>query len=494
MTKRMALRAAVFLLVLAVAFTGCCHVLGYWDNLDSPAMFEQFYDLPENSVDAVWIGSSSVTEYIVPPVIYQQSGITLYDLALGSLPFMASRFLMEECEKTQDPVLYLVDLRQLANGLSSVMADRVIDNLRLSKTKLDAADYMYTKLDAYGLSQKRPLLEILLPYVRYHSRWNDLSKEDFQPAEETELVQGNLSFAAVTPFEEAEIKSRFFAEPQPILPEQEEILNEFLDYCDGLRKTVVFTCTPSCVSENEFAKINYCKDLITRRGYKVWDLNECVDSIDLDYTADFKNESHVNIQGAEKVSCYVAQHLCEFYPFIDHRGDEKYQIWQNMYNKFYERKNEKELVAEKDFARYLSRVTALDPNQYTIFIAVKDTQGDMLTPAMIDQLKALGFEKADMLLEQAYHGFLGLLAGEKRYESISDNEKRLHYETVLEGQTIHMDSQTAHNGNLASICLGTNEYAKNTRGFNIVVIDRKDGEIVDSVAFDTNAEGIPCHR
>lgn len=493
--KNLVMRVGVFFLLFSCVAGITNTVLSFWDNVHSSAVMEQFYDLPKETVDAVWIGSSSVQEFIIPPVIYEESGISLYALTMGNLPFMSYRFMIEECEKTQDPDLYLVDLRQLGYGLNASYADRVVDNLRLSNNKMDAADYMYSILENVSGTPKRSRLEIVFPFIRYHTRWADLHKEDFKTDNDLGVIMGYLPASNVTAFDKEEVVSRLETEPKPILPEQQKILEDFLDYCDSFDKKVIFTCTPNCLDEDKFAEYNYCKDIIKTRGYEVWDLNEHVDEIGLDYSVDFRDPMHTNSVGAEKVSRFAARHLRDICPLTDHSGDDVYEAWVRMGSAFHELKAEQELRAESDFSSYLERLANLDPGKYTIFMAVKDIQGYQLTEEHTDKLMSLGFQDADILLEHTYHGFLGIRSADGyQYENISYDEKKLHFETVLSGQTVKMDSQTYNNGNMASIQLGIHDYAKNGRGFNIVVVDAEDGELVDSVCFDTHAEDLKCTR
>ena len=100
----------IFLALFAVSALRINTVLNYQDDVHSRAEFSQFYSLPSDILDAVWIGSSSVQEFAIAPVMYKENGIALYPMAFGNLPFNATRFLITEIEKTQDPEVYLVDI------------------------------------------------------------------------------------------------------------------------------------------------------------------------------------------------------------------------------------------------------------------------------------------------------------------------------------------------------------------------------------------------
>lgn len=129
----------IFLALFAVSALRINTVLNYQDDVHSRAEFSQFYSLPSDILDAVWIGSSSVQEFAIAPVMYKENGIALYPMAFGNLPFNATRFLITEIEKTQDPEVYLVDIRQLAyNCIWEESIRRVTDNMAWSDNKVKA--------------------------------------------------------------------------------------------------------------------------------------------------------------------------------------------------------------------------------------------------------------------------------------------------------------------------------------------------------------------
>ena len=93
----------IFLALFAVSALRINTVLNYQDDVHSRAEFSQFYSLPSDILDAVWIGSSSVQEFAIAPVMYKENGIALYPMAFGNLPFNATRFLLQKLKKLKIP-------------------------------------------------------------------------------------------------------------------------------------------------------------------------------------------------------------------------------------------------------------------------------------------------------------------------------------------------------------------------------------------------------
>lgn len=485
----------IFLALFAVSALRINTVLNYQDDVHSRAEFSQFYSLPSDILDAVWIGSSSVQEFAIAPVMYKENGIALYPMAFGNLPFNATRFLITEIEKTQDPEVYLVDIRQLAyNCIWEESIRRVTDNMAWSDNKVKAIQTMTSDWERYYNKNEIALNEFYFSFYKYHNRWNDLSEADF--VEDKNSFLGYFVKYGVSPFNYKEIKARFDAPEIPISEETQHYLSDFLNFCDALGKKVIFTCTPNCLSEDKFAMYNYAKRIITNRGYEMWDLNLEAESIGLDYSMDFIDPMHTNNCGAEKVSKYVADKLQQQFGFANHQGDNKYHVYEEMFEKYSRKSKEVRLSKTTNFDEYLFKLKEL--NGYTAILSVRDIQGYSLTQEQADLLKALGFDNADTLLEHEYHSFVGVIDGKtvvaQNIGNGDNGDGNTEYHGMLNDMNISVTSQTLHAGDKSSINVSGKEYSKNMRGFNIVVVDNTTGGVIDSVSFDTHVPEFTCTR
>lgn len=494
MKKNIIFRFGVFIALLGFLSYRCYQIFGYYDNIHSAAVFKQFYNMPKNSVDVVWLGPSSTQEFVIPTVMFEETGLALFSLSVGNEPFMATKGLIKESEKVQNPKLYMVDIRHLAYIVDDdTYIRRITDNMRWSSNRVEMIHYMIGNLEQYHEGVTDSKIDYYLPLTKYHTRWGELQKEDFDVDDNVFL--GYFIKAHYQEFEDEVIKARFNAEPRPISEENEKYLDDFLEFCDSLDKTVIFTRTPNCLEEEQFGQYNYIQRKIEARGYEVWDLNREVDGMGINYARDFADPMHTNVYGAQKLSRYVAKELMKRFDLEDHRGDPRYHVYQEMSELFHEKLSEIELRETTDFNTYLDRLLDLDKEEYSIYIAERDIQGWELTSEMTEKLKLLGFDQADILLEHVYHSFIGIIANNKVvYQQIGQDNEPSHYEGSINGQDVSIDSMTWQGGNLASIKLGNQEYAKNVRGLNFVVVDNKDGMILDSVAFDTHTPEMICVR
>jgi len=483
----------VFALVLVLGFLWINKIFGYQDNIHSKSVFEQFYDLPDNVVDVAWIGPSSVQEYIIPSQMYEERGITLYPLAIGSMPFDATELLIKEFEKTQDPKLYLVDLRDIAfSALSDPGIRRITDNMAFSRNRIDLVEKMLSDWESCFPGKKEDRFDYYFSFMKYHSRWTELQKTDF--TDDEDCFMGYWISTKTTKYDKKEVLARLDS-PEVSIPEENiRFLNEFLDFCDTFEKKVIFTCTPNCLDEVKFGQYNFAKRIITERGYEVWDLNENVDEMGLDFEKDFGGVLHVNVHGAEKVTRYVADRLCSVFSLADHRGEEKCAVYEKCAARFHKRMNEVDLTHEENLDAYLDQLSLMTDG-YTIYMATNDIQGKYLNTEHAGKLQKLGLTEASALATPEYHSYLAIISdGEVLCESLGQDGLDSVYESLVGNTKVSLSSASWIGLYGCSIRLGQDEMSLNERGLNIVVVNSRTGEVLDSVAFDTGAEDLACKR
>lgn len=467
-------------------------IFGYEDNVHSSAVLDQFYELPENTMDVIWIGASAVQQDVISTVMFDNEGIALYPIGLGNLPFNATEFVIRECEKTQDPQLYMIDIRTLAyEVLSKQDMRRLTDNMEFSKNRFDTIDKMEDDLHRFrsenGVIEGLSDSDFYIPFMMHHNRWDRLTEADF--VADRDCYLGYWINTESQEYDQAEVLKLMDTEKRELSEENTVFLKEFLDYCDTLDKKVVFTSNPHCLHDNIWGRLNYAMEYIQERGYEVWDMNKKADEIGLDYKTDFSDEYHLNVYGAEKLSSYVASVLAEQEKLPDHRGEASYEFMTDYSRAYRIGLQEEILAATDDVEDYFAQLNNFD-DHYSVFVAVKESQGEFLPSKVTEAMTAMGFGQADRLLEDEDHSYLGVIwDGKLHFETVGENQSASSYKSVVNGMKIDLSS-----GSGCSITLGITQHAKEARGLNIVVVNNQDGEIIDSVAFDTAVEELTCIR
>ncbi len=139
-----------------------------------------------------------------------------------------------------------------------------------------------------------------------------------------------------------------------------------------------------------------------------------------------------------------------------------------------------DLIGISSPKQYLEKL-ADHTKDHIIIIAVKDTPGLSLSEEIAQCFHNLGL-KTD-LKDKHWNSYAAILDnGTPIFESISPEE--IAHTEVTEKLNIELKSANLKAGNITKIAVGGKEYSVNRRGFNIVVINKQFGKIVDSVCLD----------
>ncbi len=145
-----------------------------------------------------------------------------------------------------------------------------------------------------------------------------------------------------------------------------------------------------------------------------------------------------------------------------------------------------------DICEYLRQIHSMDG--ITVIFSVKDIQGYRLTEEMESLLSDLGFKGTKKLLEHEYHAFLGGISNGNLIFEIIGNDEEIKHSEIIGCYKVDTVSACLNHGNCSSIKINGKERSLNERGINIVVIDDKSGELLDTVAFDTHIKDCMCYR
>ena len=334
--NRIVLRIAVFLLLAALLFAYFNQVLTISASDSNRKIINAFYHEEENTIDVLYLGTSASNRYFISPLAYEETGMTVFTLATMGMPLFFVPELIEEVQKTQEPQLYVIELRSVLKdkeAITDAHIRRVTDSMKFSENRTDA---IRKALDFTEGAQESDVgenfLEYYLPIIKYHDRFlqGDVSASEWilQTGEnETKGYVTSKSTLTQRPQQEAV----YTDERGPLADEAAETLEEVLDYCDSLEQDVLFVLSPFSLKEEQAKQFNTVIDTVESRGYTVLNFNteEMIETLGIDWDTDFYNSKHVNYLGAQKYTAYLTAYLAAHYDLEDHRGDSAYQSWED---------------------------------------------------------------------------------------------------------------------------------------------------------------------
>lgn len=328
MTKKEACRAVLFLAGFLFLFVSVSYILR--TNGGVKERFTGFYAEKDNTIDVFLLGSSPVYPFYSAPKMYGEEGIASYPLSTNNQRPRAIKYLIKEGQKTQDPQLFVIELRMFTMPDEEwedtmVFTRGVTDNMKYSWNRIETINDM--------VSDKSQRLSYYLDIFKYHSNWgmlfmpSELACFDYEkahPLKGLEIEQGvgpteGTDFSAVT-------------EKEAIPKEQEEVLKDLLSFIEDTGKEALFLVSPYEMSLEERKKFNYMRPIIEQAGYQMLDMNLYYEEIGIDFSADYYDYgSHVNALGEEKCTAYLQKYLKENYDLQDRRGQAGYDSWDEAY-------------------------------------------------------------------------------------------------------------------------------------------------------------------
>ena len=121
-----------------------------------------------------------------------------------------------------------------------------------------------------------------------------------------------------------------------LLDAQKEILDDILEYGEDTGIEILFVSTPVSIGKKKQKELNSLIQYLEEKNATVLNFNteEKYKELGLNFSEDFYNKYHMNSRGAMKFTKYLAGYLSEHYDFVDKRGQEEYQDWDEAYEKY----------------------------------------------------------------------------------------------------------------------------------------------------------------
>lgn len=352
MTKKEFGRCIAFILVVCVILCLLCSLFKQQSSRYIEKRFTTYRKLNEDTVDAVWIGTSGVDRYWLAPKAYEEHGITLFTLASDAMPTWLFTNVIEEAYAHQNPELIIVDMRAYgqSNTKASTMdvrARRVLDAMDFfSSNRIKTAFRTMEVIHETFEEEPRFELSYLLPYIKYHTMWQEEGYSVANHLDNTgDAYLGFFMNASASVKRSAMEKVVHDAERYEALdPVAENSLYDLLDYAKTNNIELLFVDTPHFKAEKEMGRSNALVKILKEEGANY--INFCetdaegnfVNGLTLDPEADFYNAGHVNFYGAEKFTETFAAYLDEHYDLPDRRNDAAVQEeWDGIYAKMKKR-------------------------------------------------------------------------------------------------------------------------------------------------------------
>lgn len=394
--KKQLLRLVSCIITVCLTIGMLCYFTDLMERKSSDQKYEDFFKQKQD-FDVLFMGSSHVINGVFPMELWNDYGIVSYNFGGHSNQIATTYWVMENALEWTNPKVVVVDCMAVEGQTKcsdkSSYLHLSLDAFPISMTKAKAVwdllddpvmDEDIANGNAKESDESRIKIGLLWDYSVYHSRWNEIMENDFEPGHTYE--KGAESRIAVTKGTLNRISTEQKLEPGTT---GDIYLRKIIEDCQSRGIDVLLTYLPFPATEKQQKTANYINDLASEYGVNYLNF---LDIELIDYQTDLYDEnSHLNPSGARKVTDYLGNYLVEHYNIKDQRNNEVYCEWHTDYSEYIAFKN-KNLKGCNDIVNYLMLLSG-DDIQITMDIRNKNIFKNDLVLSLLENL---GIDKSTL--------------------------------------------------------------------------------------------------
>ena len=303
---------------------------GGWPSTQT---FDGFYQMPEDSLDCIMLGSSHAVSFFSPQELYDSYGYMSYNLGSEQQNLLTSYYWLVEALKYQSPKVVILEtffLFPYTLGEQNEIVNfdepslrKAFDNMRLSNNKINAVK------DICSIDKSQSAASYFFPLTRYHTRWNELREEDFiYLFHDKYFVNKGYSFIDSVSNYEYVGYDTISNGAQQIPDNTFSYLEKIRELCEREDIELLIVTTPkNGWNENMHMIVaDYCKQ------YDLCYIDFCnsnlMQEINYCFAEDNADYGHGNVRGATKVTDYIGKYMSTDM-LIEPSHVEYRQQWEN---------------------------------------------------------------------------------------------------------------------------------------------------------------------
>lgn len=318
----------------------------YMGDIVEGALISEYYKETTDH-DVIFVGDCEVYENFSPITMWEDYGITSYIRGSAQQLIWQSYYLLEETLEYEKPeaVVFNVLSMKYDTPQKEAYNRMTLDGMKWSKSKVDDI--------RASMMEDEEFADYVFPILRYHSRWQELTSDDFK------------YLFTRRPVSQSGYYMRIDVKPAQTFPKPKKLANyEFGEnswkYLEKMRKLceekgiqLILVKAPSLYPAWYDEWEDQIEEYAKTYELPYYNFLELTDEIGIDFTKDtYDGGLHLNLSGAEKMGAYFGKILREEFQVPDRRNDEKIaSVWAEKCAAYYDM--EKRQQEELDTYGYL---------------------------------------------------------------------------------------------------------------------------------------------
>ncbi len=339
-----------------------------WLLRDRETTLSNVYSEEKNSIDMILVGSSHINNGSIPSIFWQENGLSAENVYSWAQPTWTAYHYVREAMKNQDLQLVVVDMYCMMYGHGTSVPTEV------DKTNYATAFNLKPSINFLQLIRTSEQVGIdlrqyedFLNLPRYHTRWKMLNEKMFtyDPSNDHDFLKGYGITYSCKEQQRMVFDTQVQKEPYEFCV---EYLDKIVRLCRRKNVELVLTMMPYVCTETEIEIDNWIREYAQQQGIPyISYIGREADRVDLDYSRDFQDATHLNYYGAQKITMDLSAFIKEQYPDMKSRALAHRDSIQADYQKYLRVLTANELMVETDVSRYLS--AALADENYVVYLA-----------------------------------------------------------------------------------------------------------------------------
>lgn len=327
---------AVTATVLVLALLQALVMPKYSDNPEGLLTREYYAEAGEH--DVIFVGDCEVYESFIPAVLWENYGISSYVRGSAQQLVWQSYYILEDTFGYETPraVVYNVLALKYGTPQSEAYNRMTLDGMKWSGAKVGAIKASMTDGESF--------IDYVFPLLRFHSRITELTSDDFKylfkPAKASH--SGYLMQKGIVPMTDEEESGRTLRDYT--LPETSmEYLEKMRALCEENGTELILIKAPT----NSWGYWWYdewdaqVSEYASENGLAYYNFIDSADEIGIDFSTDtYDGGVHLNVYGAEKMTDYFGELLCEKHGFCGLAHSEAHIAeWKLRTEEYYKERN-----------------------------------------------------------------------------------------------------------------------------------------------------------
>ena len=330
------------ILFLAIIFQSIVQ-LGYFyrdkdQNIDT---ITGYYEQDKNSLDAVFVGSSSMYRFYISPQAWKENGFTSFTYSSAAMPFEATPYVLQEVNRTQKPKVVVIDTRNFVKQTAILLKETQTEEEKAYLEKTNSFIVNVTNNMPYGITRAK-LIHSFVPnnlndqdeidwqfdLGSNHNKWKDKSLKDYinyfkllvkgeenLKEAEDELLKINCTRLKFKIRKQVrwEPNSAELNEKASIPKERLKIIDDLISYAKKENIKVLFLSTPYSTNIDYWKVENALAEYVENKGFDYLNCNLHYDDIGIEFNTDYYDDRHTNALGAQKFTKYIGNYLVDKY-------------------------------------------------------------------------------------------------------------------------------------------------------------------------------------